>query len=97
MRAFKTQQEGYYCDKCEEVFSEGDCESGHAWYLPEGADLCDDCGQYASEAIKENIWWCGNGCFHHDEGVAPEMVTLWQCGECDQRYTEREHAAECCN
>ena len=26
----------------------------------------------------------------------PEVVTLYQCGECEEVYDEREEAKECC-
>ena len=48
----------------------------------------------------ENVWWCGGGCFHHDEGAKPDVDReggeIWVCDECEEEYEDKTDAMSCC-
>ena len=83
----------YFGDICaleEEVCAGGHDEHGDCNYVyllkPDEWDIA---------GRLENVWWCAEGCFHHDEGQQPTYYPGYECGNCGT-VKSREAAAECC-
>ena len=123
MLAYKEEietKQTYYCDGCGETFDvkTQPFRSETAYYhdadqIVAGHDGTGDTHctyvYLNGPGSKENVWFCWDDCFHHDEGSEPPIseapaVSAWICGSCETRYevdeygedeAERE-AVECC-
>lgn len=98
MKARRDGQEGYRCDNCETIFYRLDWKSETMWrydsYDTEGCDCCGDV-LITKEPQQVKVWRCDNGCLHCEEDE-PDIDDIWVCGECGDKYVEREAAGDCC-
>ena len=96
----------YHCDICDNEFGADDFESGEVIYNPDfaaGHDPrvnrsdrhCSMVYMLTGTGTEEDAWWCGHGCFHHDEGSEPEIKTrgirVFVCGKCGARYSSDDY------
>lgn len=119
MKAYKksgSSSQVYTCNRCDEEFNGSDFRTGEAIYNPlfiPDHDPDNPSGRHCSytyvevnSGAVEQVWWCGAGCFHHDEGGEPLLRdsgdTVWVCGACGEEYSSEEYtspeqmAVECC-
>lgn len=101
-----TGTQEYLCDICDQWFTEDDYTSREVWYIADGlidhldGDCCREYIEVNSHAV-EDAWWCGDDCFHHDQGDSPHHESyggqtresgfeVWECGACGQQYDSSE-------
>jgi hypothetical protein len=92
------QKRGYYCDNCEETFVYGSAKTEIPMIKNSTDSIYLDGDYYFfSEECEEGftVWACADDCYHL--GDEPEYEPLWECGECDNVYTEKARAASCCD
>ena len=103
MKAYKLREEGelvvgFVCSHCDDLFRSPSTDtsdlyvSGTAWYCSDSIDG----GSYYRSVDEEDVWWCPEGCFHHDEGSAPVLEQIWACGDCGSEFADEDNAVDCC-
>lgn len=95
------QLQGYYCDQCCEIFVvDEDCEgpdTNETLYKHRWEPVHEENGTPYFEEKCESVdaWRCQGGCWHPGESE-PEMSQAYECSECEQKFLERDSAADCC-
>lgn len=89
-------ERGYRCLRCDDIFFEGSETTDEVlWSVSDEVSTDEGDGYFSTEPEKHDAWRCGAGCWIVDMS-APDIVDLYQCGDCHTTFTKRDDAADCC-